>query len=71
MIVRRRGLGTGGDVQAIQVTQGSGNYAISVKPNARLNQGPAMLIAGVGIAILLLAFYYLLPQSVQRYLSAE
>ena len=70
MIVQRRGPDSGGDVQAIQVAQRSGFSMVPVKEIARLQRVPAMLVAGVGIGILLLALYYLLPRPVQRYLSA-
>jgi hypothetical protein len=70
MIVPTRGPGTGGDVQTIQVSQRSGIYMMPAKDNARSNHSPAMLVVGVGIAIILLAFYYLLPRSVRRYFSA-
>jgi hypothetical protein len=69
MIVQQRGPATGGDVQTIQILQQHGIFQMPGKDSLRLHQGPAMLIVGVGIAILLLAVYYLLPRTVQRYLA--
>ena len=71
MIVERRGPDRGGDVQTIQISQQPGNVVMPATDSARLNQGQAMLIVGVGIAIILLAFYYLLPRTVQRYLASS